>query len=163
MAKAILILNAQNDFVSAYIEGKAIIENIAEYVKRAAEKEITVFNIQDTHYDLPRQRAYPWPYIGSYGHDIAPQLAEALYDTRQKYNDIFYLMKVKPCAEEVLNRMTAFEEIIIMGFRGADVRETARAIKEVNPNAKIKLTSGGITLDWTNEKMLDEGWELIAL
>lgn len=165
MAKAILILNAQNDFVSAFPEGRVVAENIAEYVKKMAGPQITVFNVQDTHYDLPPQRSYPWPLIGHYGHELCPLVSGVFYDTYLIYKDIYYVMKVKPCAEEALAQMRdKYDDITIMGLRGADVRETAIAIRDTFPaGTKITLATGGITLDWPVEKMMDEGWNLIVI
>lgn len=167
MATAVIIMNAQNDFVNAYPEGKAIAENIADYIYKLAEPHTVVFNVQDTHYDHPAQHTWPYPLIGHYGHDMNPQVACALYETRLIYNDICYNMKTDTCAYETVGQMMSgnkalFDEVIIMGFRREDLLETAKLIKTEFPeDTKIKFATRGITYDLSVEYLMDNGWDLI--
>lgn len=164
MANAVIVLNPQNDFVRAYPEGKAVAENIAAYIRKLASENTTLFTVQDTHHDHPEQHIWPYPLIGHYGHDIAPEIAAALYDTRMKYSDICYNMKTNICAYETIGQMNKqFDNIIIMGFRREDLMATAEAIKEVFPEwTKISFAARGITYDMPNdEKLIEKGWEII--
>lgn len=161
--KAILIINAQNDFVEAYPEGQAIAEIIGDYLLDNANANVEIFSVQDTHYELPTEFKLPYPIIGSFGHDITPEVSLALYDTRNTYNGIHYVMKTKPCALEAINLMKAFhfDEVIIMGFGKADLFLTAWGIKEVFPHMKINFVSRAITFDLPIEKLKNEGWGVI--
>lgn len=167
MAVAVIILNAQNDFVKAYPEGRAIAENIADYIYKFAEPHTMVFNVQDTHHDHPKQHVWPYPLIGHYGHDMSPEVACALYETRLIYNDINYNMKTDICAYETIGQMKAgdkymFDDIIIMGFRKEDLLATAEAIKAEFPeNTRIRFAAKAITYDLSIERLNSEGWEIV--
>lgn len=164
MTRAVIIINPQNDFVHAYPEGKAVAENIATYIHKLANEHTTLFTVQDTHHDHPKQHTWPYPLIGHYGHDIAPEIAAALYDTRMKYNDICYNMKTDICAYETVGQMmpNKFDEIIIMGFRREDLMATAELISiEFPEETKIIFATRGITYDMPSaEKLESEGWEV---
>lgn len=167
MATAVIVINAQNDFVNAYPEGKAIVENIADYIYKFANSNTVVFNVQDTHYDHPAQHTWPYPLIGHYGHDMNPQVACALYETRLIYNDTCYNMKTDTCAYETVGQMMSgnkalFDEVIIMGFRREDLLETAKLIKTEFPECtKIKFAVNGITRDLTEDYLVEHDWDLI--
>lgn len=167
MATAVIVLNAQNDFVRAYPEGKALVEKIADYIHRFAEPHTVLFNVQDTHYDHPKQHAWPFPLIGHSGHDVAPEVACAFYETRLIYNDICYNMKTDTCAYETIGQMKAgdkylFDNIIIMGFRREDLLATAKAIQAEFPqNTKISFAVNGITNDLSVEYIANEGWDTV--
>lgn len=139
--KAVVIMNAQNDFVIHYPEGKAIVEKIADKVKELADGCTVLFTVQDTHHDFTKVKSWPWPLIGHYGHEIAPEVLAAIYETRLKYRDINNLFKVEPCAYELISliKKQGCEEIVMMGFRKEDILETAKIIKEDFPNVKIVL------------------------
>ncbi len=139
--RAVVIMNAQNDFVIHYPEGKAIAEHIADKVRELADGRSVLFTVQDTHHDFARVKQWPWPLIGHYGHEIAPEVLAAIYDTRLKYKDINNLFKVEPCAYELISliKKQGYDEIILMGFRKEDMLETAKIIKEDFPNVKIAL------------------------
>lgn len=161
--KAILVINPQNDFVEAYPEGQAVAEIIGDYLIDNANFNTEVFSVQDTHYEMPIEFRFPYPIIGSFGHDIPPEVSLALYDTRNIYNGIHYIMKTKPCALEAINLMKAFQfdEVIIMGFGKADLLLTAWGVKEVFPQMKISFVSRAITFDLSVDKLKNEGWGVI--
>lgn len=161
--KAILVINTQNDFVEAYPEGQAITEIIGDYLLDNANSNTDVFCVQDTHHEALPEYKFPYPVIGSFGHEIAPEVSVSLYDTRRIYNGIHYVMKTKHCAVEAINLMKAsnFEEVTVMGFGKVDILLTLHALKEAFPQMKIKVLSRGITFDLPIEKLENEGWELI--
>lgn len=161
--RAIFVLNAQNDFVEAYPEGEAIAENIGDYIQELANSNTEVFCIQDTHYEIQREYKFPYPFIGTYGHETTPEVGVALYNTRKIYEEIHYVMKTKPCAVEAIDliKHSNIEEVIIMGFDKEHLLLTARAIKNAFPRIRVSFASRGITFDLPIGKLIDEGWGLI--
>lgn len=139
--KAVLVINPQNDFVNYYgYEGEVIAENIAAKVRELAANDTNLYVIQETHSYFPESRSrVPYPMIETFGWEVNPVIAEAVFDTRRQYADTFNQMKSDIAAAETVDYIKDCNNFVLMGFEAADLAATAKLIKVKFPEAKIKI------------------------
>ena len=96
MKKVLVIVDMQNDFVDGALgtpEAQAIVPKVADYIREHADKDTILLFTKDTHKENYMEtlegKNLPVPHCikDTFGWELAPAIAEALYDTRAKYDD----------------------------------------------------------------------------
>lgn len=98
MKKVLVVVDMQNDFCSSdgvltTPEAQAIVPKVAQYIRDHADKNTILFFIKDTHdvdyLNTQEGKKLPVPHClrDTYGWELAPEMEEAIYDTRGKYFD----------------------------------------------------------------------------
>ena len=98
MKKVLVVVDMQNDFCSSdgvltTPEAQAIVPKVAQYIRDHADKDTILFFTKDTHdadyLNTQEGKKLPVPHClkDTYGWELAPEMEEAIYDTRDKYFD----------------------------------------------------------------------------
>ena len=96
MKKVLIVVDMQNDFITGVLgteEAKAITPKVAQYIRDHADKDTVLFFTRDTHdadyLNTQEGKKLPVPHClkDTYGWELAPEMEEAIYDTRGKYFD----------------------------------------------------------------------------
>lgn len=98
MKKVLVVVDMQNDFCSSdgvltTPEAQAIVPKVAQYIRDHADKDTILFFTKDTHdadyLNTQEGKKLPIPHClrDTYGWELAPEMEEAIYDTRGKYFD----------------------------------------------------------------------------
>ena len=98
MKKVLVVVDMQNDFcgsegVLATPETQAIVPKVAQYIRDHADKNTVLFFTRDTHdadyLNTQEGKKLPIPHClkDTYGWELAPEMEEVIYDTRDKYSD----------------------------------------------------------------------------
>ena len=98
MKKVLVVVDMQNDFCSSdgvltTPEAQAIVPKVAQYIRDHADKNTILFFTKDTHdadyLNTQEGQKLPIPHClkDTYGWELAPEMEEAIYDTRDKYFD----------------------------------------------------------------------------
>ena len=98
MKKVLIVVDMQNDFCSSdgvltTPEAQAIVPKVAQYIRDHADKNTILFFTKDTHdadyLNTQEGKKLPIPHClkDTYGWELAPEMEEAIYDTRDKYFD----------------------------------------------------------------------------
>lgn len=98
MKKILVVVDMQNDFcapdgVLTTPEAQAITPKVAQYIRDHANKNTVLFFTRDTHdadyLNTQEGKKLPIPHClkDTYGWELAPEIEEAIYDTRGKYFD----------------------------------------------------------------------------
>ena len=86
----------QNDFITGVLgteEAKAITPKVAQYIRDHADKDTVLLFTRDTHdadyLNTQEGKKLPIPHClkDTYGWELAPEMEEVIYDTRDKYSD----------------------------------------------------------------------------
>lgn len=95
MKKVLVIVDMQNDFVDGALgtaEAQAIAPKVADYIREHADKDTILLFTKDTHnmdyMETLEGKNLPVAHCikDTIGWELAPVIAEALYDTRDKYD-----------------------------------------------------------------------------
>ena len=96
MKKVLVVVDMQNDFITGVLgteEAKAITPKVAQYIRDHADKDTVLFFTRDTHdadyLNTQEGKKLPIPHClrDTYGWELAPEMEEAIYDTRGKCCD----------------------------------------------------------------------------
>ena len=96
MKKVLVVVDMQNDFITGVLgteEAKAITPKVAQYIRDHADKDTVLFFTRDTHdadyLNTQEGKKLPIPHClkDTYGWELAPEMEEVIYDTRDKYSD----------------------------------------------------------------------------
>ena len=96
MKKVLIVVDMQNDFITGVLgteEARAITPKVAQYIRDHADKDTVLFFTRDTHdadyLNTQEGKKLPVPHClkDTYGWELAPEMEEAIYDTRGKYFD----------------------------------------------------------------------------
>ena len=96
MKKVLVVVDMQNDFITGVLgteEARAITPKVAQYIRDHADKNTVLFFTRDTHdadyLNTQEGKKLPIPHClkDTYGWELAPEMEEAIYDTRGKYFD----------------------------------------------------------------------------
>lgn len=96
MKKVLIVIDMQNDFITGVLgteEAKAITPKVAQYIRDHADKDTVLFFTRDTHdadyLNTQEGKKLPIPHClkDTYGWELAPEMEEVIYDTRDKYSD----------------------------------------------------------------------------
>lgn len=98
MKKVLVVVDMQNDFCGpdgtlTTPEAQAIVPKIAQYIRDHADKNTILFFTRDTHdadyLNTQEGKKLPIPHClkDTYGWELAPEIEEAIYDTRNEYFD----------------------------------------------------------------------------
>ena len=96
MKKVLVVVDMQNDFITGVLgteEAKAITPNVAQYIRDHADKDTVLLFTRDTHdadyLNTQEGKKLPIPHClkDTYGWELAPEMEEVIYDTRDKYSD----------------------------------------------------------------------------
>ena len=98
MKKVLVVVDMQNDFcgsegVLTTPEAQAIVPKVAQYIRDHADKDTVLFFTRDTHdadyLNTQEGKKLPIPHClkDTYGWELAPEMEEAIYDTRDEYFD----------------------------------------------------------------------------
>ena len=98
MKKVLVVVDMQNDFCSSdgaltTPEAQAIVPKVAQYIRDNADKNTILFFTKDTHdadyLNTQEGKKLPVPHClkDTYGWELAPEMEEAIYDTRGQYFD----------------------------------------------------------------------------
>lgn len=96
MKKVLVVVDMQNDFITGVLgteEARAITPKVAQYIRDHADKNTVLFFTRDTHdadyLNTQEGKKLPTPHClrDTYGWELAPEMEEAIYDTRDKYFD----------------------------------------------------------------------------
>lgn len=96
MKKVLIVVDMQNDFITGVLgteEAKAITPKVAQYIRDHADKDTVLFFTRDTHdadyLNTQEGKKLPIPHClkDTYGWELAPEMEEVIYDTRDKYSD----------------------------------------------------------------------------
>ena len=98
MKKVLVVVDMQNDFcgsegVLTTPEAQAIVPKVAQYIRDHADKNTVLFFTRDTHnadyLNTQEGKKLPIPHClkDTYGWELAPEMEEVIYDTRDKYSD----------------------------------------------------------------------------
>ena len=95
MKKVLVIVDMQNDFVDGALgtaEAQAIAPKVADYIREHADKDTILLFTKDTH-NMDYMETLEGKNLlvahcikDTTGWELAPVIAEALYDTREKYD-----------------------------------------------------------------------------
>ena len=96
MKKVLVVVDMQNDFCSSdgvltTPEAQAIVPKVAQYIRDHADKNTVLLFTRDTHdtdyLNTQEGKKLPIPHClkDTYGWELAPEMEEAIYDTRGKY------------------------------------------------------------------------------
>lgn len=95
MKKILVIVDMQNDFIDGplgSVEAKAVAPKVADYIREHADKDTILLFTKDTHgsnyAETLEGKNLPIAHClkNTNGWELAPVIAEALYDTRDQYN-----------------------------------------------------------------------------
>jgi nicotinamidase-related amidase len=95
MKKVLVIVDMQNDFVDGALgtaEAQVIAPKVADYIREHADKDTILLFTKDTHnmdyMETLEGKNLPVAHCikDTTGWELAPVIAEALYDTREKYD-----------------------------------------------------------------------------
>ena len=98
MKKVLVVVDMQNDFCSSdgvltTPEAQAIVPKVAQYIRDHADKDTVLLFTRDTHnadyLNTQEGKKLPIPHClkDTYGWELAPEMEEVIYDTRDKYSD----------------------------------------------------------------------------
>ena len=98
MKKVLVVVDMQNDFcgpdgVLTTPEAQAIVPKVAQYIRDSADKNTILLFTRDTHdadyLNTQEGKKLPIPHClkDTYGWELAPEIEEAIYDTRGEYFD----------------------------------------------------------------------------
>ena len=96
MKKVLVVVDMQNDFITGVLgteEAKAITPKVAQYIRDHADKDTVLFFTRDTndadYLNTQEGKKLPIPHClkDTYGWELAPEMEEVIYDTRDKYSD----------------------------------------------------------------------------
>lgn len=96
MKKVLVVVDMQNDFITGVLgteEAKAITPKVAQYIRDHADKDTVLLFTRDTHdadyLNTQEGKKLPIPHClkDTYGWELAPEMEEVIYDTRDKYSD----------------------------------------------------------------------------
>lgn len=96
MKKVLVVVDMQNDFITGALgteEARAITPKVAQYIRDHADKDTVLFFTRDTHdvdyLNTQEGKKLPIPHClkDTYGWELAPEMEEVIYDTRDKYSD----------------------------------------------------------------------------
>ena len=96
MKKVLVVVDMQNDFITGVLgteEAKVITPKVAQYIRDHADKDTVLFFTRDTHdadyLNTQEGKKLPIPHClkDTYGWELAPEMEEVIYDTRDKYSD----------------------------------------------------------------------------
>lgn len=96
MKKVLIVVDMQNDFITGVLgteEARAITPKVAQYIRDHADKDTVLFFTRDTHdadyLNTQEGKKLPVPHClkDTYGWELAPEMEEVIYDTRDKYSD----------------------------------------------------------------------------
>lgn len=180
MKKVLVVVDMQNDFcgpdgVLTTPEAQAIVPKVAQYIRDNADKDTVLFFTRDTHdtnyLDTQEGRRLPILHClkDTYGWELAPEMEEAIYDTRGKYFDFdTYFPFV---SDHIINKPTFgsvdFQNLLYILDEEDDIKEitflgvctdiciisNAMLAKATLPEATIKVVAdccAGVTPDRHN-------------
>lgn len=166
--KVLVVIDMQNDFCGpegslTTKEAQAIVPKVAQYIKDHADKNTVLFLTKDTHdadyLKTQEGKKLPVPHClrDTYGWELAPEIEEAIYDTRGQYFDFdTYFPYV---SDHVINKPTFgsvdlqnllyildeeddIEEITLLGIdTSICVISNALLAKATLPEATIKVVA----------------------
>lgn len=164
MKKVLVIVDMQNDFVDGALgtaEAQVIAPKVADYIREHADKDTILLFTKDTHnmdyMETLEGKNLPVAHCikDTAGWELAPVIAEALYDTREKYdsfNSYFpyvsdHIIK-KPTFGSldfqnllyVIDSECPIKEITLMGLcTGICVLSNAILAKATLPNVPVRV------------------------
>ena len=180
MKKVLVVVDMQNDFcgsegVLTTPEAQAIVPKVAQYIRDHADKDTVLFFTRDTHdvdyLNTQEGKKLPIPHClkDTYGWELAPEMEEAIYDTRDEYFDFdTYFPFV---SDHIINKPTFgsvdFQNLLYILDEEDDIKEitflgvctdicvisNAMLAKATLPEATIKVVAdccAGVTPDRHN-------------
>lgn len=178
MKKVLVVVDMQNDFITGVLgteEARAITPKVAQYIRDHADKDTVLFFTRDTHdvdyLNTQEGKKLPVPHClkDTYGWELAPEMEEAIYDTRDKYFDFdTYFPFV---SDHIINKPTFgsvdFQNLLYILDEEDDIKEitflgvctdicvisNAMLAKATLPEATIKVVAdccAGVTPDRHN-------------
>ena len=178
MKKVLVVVDMQNDFITGVLgteEARAITPKVAQYIRDHADKNTVLFFTRDTHdadyLNTQEGKKLPIPHClrDTYGWELAPEMEEAIYDTRDEYFDFdTYFPYV---SDHIINKPTFgsvdFQNLLYILDEEDDIKEitflgvctdicvisNAMLAKATLPEATIKVVAdccAGVTPDRHN-------------
>ena len=166
MKKVLVVVDMQNDFITGVLgteEARAITPKVAQYIRDHADKDTVLFFTKDTHdadyLNTQEGKKLPIPHClrDTYGWELAPEMEEAIYDTRGKYFDFdTYFPYV---SDHIINKPTFgsvdFQNLLYILDEEDDIKEitflgidtsicvisNALLAKAILPEATIKVVA----------------------